>query len=199
MVIDLTKDLIVNSSSKKADFLYSILQDLTIEIKANTEKEIINNLQKGGNLIFIRHAYAPGNGDPENFDINNCDTQRNLSQSGRLQSKKIGNFFKENDIPIKLVISSEWCRCKETALIAFKNYETENFLNSFYSAKFAKNRKMQMKKLKDYVKSWNGDKNLVLVTHYVVISETLNYAPSSGEIVIADKNFKKLNSIEIDY
>ena len=104
---------------------------LTIEINADTEKEIINNLEKGGNLIFIRHAYAPGNGDPENFDINNCETQRNLSQSGRLQSKKIGNFFKENDIPIKLVISSEWCRCKETALIAFKNYETENFLNSF--------------------------------------------------------------------
>ena len=172
---------------------------LTIEINADTEKEIINNLQKGGNLIFIRHAYAPGNGDPENFDINNCDTQRNLSQSGKLQSKKIGNFFKENDIPIKLVISSEWCRCKETALIAFKNYETKNFLNSFYRAKFAKNRIMQMIKLKDYVKSWNGDKNLVLVTHYVVISEALNYAPSSGEIVIADKNFKKLNSIEINY
>ncbi len=53
--------------------------------------------------------------------------------------------------------------------------------------------------IKDYVKSWNGDKNLVLVTHYVVISEALNYAPSSGEIVIADKNFKKLNSIEINY
>ncbi len=172
---------------------------LTIEINADTEKEIINNLQKGGNLIFIRHAYAPGSGDPENFDINNCETQRNLSQSGRLQSKEIGNFFKENDIPIELVISSEWCRCKETALIAFKNYETENFLNSFYSAKFEKNRKMQMKKLKDYVKSWKGDKNLVLVTHYVVISEALNYTPSSGEIVIADKNFKKLNSVEIDY
>ena len=176
-----------------------IFLTLTIEINADTEKEIINNLQKGGNLIFIRHAYAPGNGDPENFDINNCETQRNLSQSGRLQSKKIGNFFKENDIPIQLVISSEWCRCKETALIAFKNYQTKNFLNSFYSAKFAKNRIIQMKKLKDYVKSWNGYKNLVLVTHYVVISEALNYAPSSGEIVIADKNFKKLNSIEIDY
>ena len=53
--------------------------------------------------------------------------------------------------------------------------------------------------LKDYVKNWNDDKNLVFVTHYVVISEALNYAPSSGEIVIADKNFKKLNSIEIDY
>ena len=59
-----------------------IFLTLTIEINADTEKEIINNLEKGGNLIFIRHAHAPGNGDPENFDINNCETQRNLSQSG---------------------------------------------------------------------------------------------------------------------
>ena len=176
-----------------------IFLTLTNGIKADTETQVLKNLKNGGNLIFIRHAYAPGGGDPDNFDLNDCLTQRNLSETGREQAKKIGKFFHENQIPIDKVISSEWCRCKETALIAFKNYETENFLNSFYSAKFAKNRKMQMKKLKDYVKSWNGDKNLVLVTHYVVISEALNYAPSSGEIVIADKNFKKLNSIEIDY
>ena len=63
---------------------------------------------------------------------------------GILQSKNIGAYFKNNNIRFSEVISSEWCRCKETALIAFKNYQTENFLNSFYSAKFAKNRKMQM-------------------------------------------------------
>ena len=70
-----------------------IFLTLTIEINADIEKEIINNLEKGGNLIFIRHAYAPGNGDPEDFDINNCETQRNLSQLGRLQSKKNWKFF----------------------------------------------------------------------------------------------------------
>ena len=128
-----------------------IFLTLTIEINADTEKEIINNLEKGGNLIFIRHAYAPGNGDPENFDINNCETQRNLSHSGRLQSKKIGNFFKENDIPIFKVFSSEWCRCKETAELAFTNFETKNFLNSFFSAKFSKNRNKQILDLKKYV------------------------------------------------
>ena len=56
-----------------------IFLTLTIVINSVTEKEIISNLEKCGNLIFIRHAYAPGNGDPENFDINNCETQRNLS------------------------------------------------------------------------------------------------------------------------
>ena len=73
---------------------------LTSGIKADSEDEIINELKKGGNLIFIRHAYAPGGGDPENFNINDCSTQRNLSDIGREQSKKIRNFFKNNEIPI---------------------------------------------------------------------------------------------------
>ena len=58
---------------------------LTNEIKANSETKILDDLKKGGNLIFIRHAYAPGGGDPENFDINDCSTQRNLSDNGRKQ------------------------------------------------------------------------------------------------------------------
>ena len=172
---------------------------LTNEIKADKIDETLINLKKGGNLIFIRHAYAPGGGDPENFNINDCSTQRNLNDSGRAQSKKIGQFFEENRIPIDSVISSEWCRCKETASIAFKNFETRSFLNSFYSAKFEKNKKSQMQSLENYINDWTSDKNLVLVTHYVVISEALNYAPGSGEIVISDKNFKILNSIEISY
>ena len=172
---------------------------LTIEIRSDQNNETLDNLKKGGNLIFIRHAYAPGGGDPNNFNINDCSTQRNLSDSGRVQSEKIGKFFKENKIPISSVLSSEWCRCKETAQIAFENFETKNFLNSFFSEKFSKNRKSQMINLKKYVDNWDKEKNLVLVTHYVVISEALDYAPSSGEIVIADINFKKLDNIEINY
>tara|TARA_B100000035_G_scaffold11470_1_gene9684 strand:+ start:17 stop:574 length:558 start_codon:yes stop_codon:yes gene_type:complete len=172
---------------------------LTIEIRSDQNNETLDNLKKGGNLIFIRHAYAPGGGDPNNFNINDCSTQRNLSDSGRAQSEKIGKFFKENKIPISSVLSSEWCRCKETAQIAFENFETKNFLNSFFSEKFSKNRKSQMINLKKYVDNWDKEKNLVLVTHYVVISEALDYAPSSGEIVIADINFKKIDNIEINY
>ena len=57
-------------------------------------------LKKGGKLIFIRHAYAPGIGDPDNFDIDNCNTQRNLNDVGRKQAKKIGAFFKKNNITV---------------------------------------------------------------------------------------------------
>ncbi len=89
-----------------------IFISLTTSIKAVLNKKLINQLEEGGKLIFIRHAYAPGNGDPNNFNLNDCSTQRNLNNLGRDQSKKIRRFFKENKIPIDLVICSEWCRCK---------------------------------------------------------------------------------------
>ena len=176
-----------------------IFFSLTNEIRAEITDKILNELQNGGNIIFIRHAYAPGGGDPENFDISDCSTQRNLNDNGRNQSKKIGNLFKRNEVPVDKVISSEWCRCKETASIAFNEFKTKNFLNSFYSPKFAKNKKKQIKNLKNYINNWNGNKNLVLVTHYVVISEALDYASRSGEIVISDRNFKIKGNIIIDY
>ena len=108
-------------------------------------------------------------------------------------------FFEKNKIPIEQVITSEWCRCKETAQIAFGKFETKNFLNSFFSSKFLKNKKTQIKDLKKFINNWNSVKNLILVTHYVVIKEVLDYAPSSGEIVISDKNFKRIGNIEIKY
>ena len=160
--------------------------------------KIINTLEEGGKLIFIRHAYAPGGGDPDNFDIKDCSTQRNLNQTGIDQAKRIGQFFRDNKISIDLVLSSEWCRCKDTAKNAFENYNTFNALNSFFSSKFAKNRNKQMKDLKSFVKSWNSKKNIVFVTHYVVISEALNTTVSSGEIIVADKNYKVIGSIEIN-
>ena len=184
---------------KFTKFLFIIFITLPTTIKADLNKNLISELKEGGKVIFIRHAYAPGGGDPYNFDINDCDSQRNLSYNGKLQATKIGNLFKKNKIPIHRVISSEWCRCKETAFLSFKNFETKNFLNSFFSLKFSKNRNKQMKELKKYIEEWKGEGNLVLVTHYVVILEALGYAPSSGEIVISNKNLKKIGSIETDY
>ena len=180
-------------------FLLIFFISINTSIKADSKKTIIDELQQGGKLIFIRHAYAPGGGDPDNFNINDCSTQRNLNDKGKDQSKKIGNFFRENNILLENIYSSEWCRCKETALIAFKNFEKKSFLNSFFSEKFAKNKNNQIKELKKFIKDWNGKQNLVFVTHYVVISEILNYASSSGEIVIANKKFKIIDTIQIPY
>ena len=181
------------------NYLVLIFISIISSVKADLNQNIIFELNKGGKLIFIRHAYAPGGGDPKNFNINDCNTQRNLSYEGRVQSKKIGNFFKKNKISIEKVYSSEWCRCKETASIAFENFETKNFLNSFFSEQFVENRQNQIKDLNIFIKNWNGNGNLIFVTHYVVISELLNYAPSSGELVISDKQLKVIDTLEIEY
>ena len=161
-------------------------------------ENIVEILKKGGNIIFIRHAIAPGNGDPPNFNISDCSTQRNLSKDGELQSLKIGKFFKENDIMLTKILSSEWCRCKDTAKIAFGNYETKNFLNSFYDERFSENKDKQISDFQKFIGDWNKIGNIVLVTHYVVILEILNLTTSSGEIVITDPNLKFLSSLEIN-
>ena len=176
-----------------------IFISLTTSIKADSNKDLLKQLTEGGKLIFIRHAYAPGGGDPDNFNLNDCSTQRNLNNEGREQAKYIGEFFKKNKIEIDKVLSSEWCRCKETAKIAFKNFSTNNFLNSFYSSKFAKNKDKQIDALNNYLLKFKSAKNLIFVTHYVLISEVLNYGPSSGEIVVSDKNFNMIGSVEINY
>ncbi len=176
-----------------------IFISLSSSVKADFNEKLFKQLNDGGKLIFIRHAYAPGSGDPNNFNLNDCSTQRNLSEEGRKQAEYIGEFFSDNEINIDKVLSSEWCRCKETAQIAFKNFSTNSFLNSFYSSKFEKNKDKQINALYDYIKKFKSNKNLVFVTHYVLISEVLNYGASSGEIVVSDKNFNIIGSIEFNY
>ena len=180
-------------------FLLIIFISISSLVKADSKQTLIDELQKGGKLIFIRHAYAPGGGDPDNFNINACKTQRNLSESGRIQSKQIGIFFSANQIPIGKVYSSEWCRCKETAALAFKNFQTKKFLNSFFSAQFTHNKKKQVINFRKFMDEWDENQNLIFITHYVVISEILNYPASSGEIVVSDKSLKVIDTLEIEY
>ena len=177
---------------KLIKFFLLLLLSFNISLKANSNDKAQVLLKEGGKLIFIRHAIAPGGGDPIDFDILRCETQRNLSKEGIAQSKNIGKFFSENNIQIDKVLSSEWCRCKQTAKYAFNKYETRSFLNSFFSAKFARNKNKQIYDLKKYINEWSGDNNLVLVTHYVTIQEVLNVTSSSGELIITDIKFNVL-------
>ena len=175
-----------------------VLLSFFISLNSFSSTETINSLKKGGKIIFIRHALAPGTGDPTEFKLNNCSTQRNLNKEGIEQSKKIGFFFKKNQIPIDEVLSSEWCRCKDTAKYAFKNYKTFNALNSFFDKRFKENKDKQIEELRKYIDNWKGKKNLVLITHYVVILEILNQATSSGEIIISDTSLSILAKVN-DY
>ena len=124
--------------------------------------------------------------------MKNCSTQRNLNQEGIKQAEKIGLFFDTNKIIIGKILSSEWCRCKDTSKVAFNSYETFNALNSFYEERFSKNKNKQIKDLKNYIHNLKEDKNVIFVTHYVVIYEILNTSSLSGEIIVTDKNLKIL-------
>ena len=93
--------------------------------------------------ILIRHSLAPGGGDPSGFKINDCKTQRNLSKEGIEQSKKIGKLFQKNQIKIDQVLSSQWCRCKDTAKYAFGEYNEFKALNSTFQSPFDKNERKQ--------------------------------------------------------
>ena len=167
-----------------------------LPINSFSSEKIINSLKNGKKVVFIRHAIAPGNGDPDNFDILDCSTQRNLNKKGRDQSKKIGEFFRSNKILFDKVLSSEWCRCKDTGIIAFGDIETFSALNSFYDVRFSKNKDKQIKQLKEYIKNWDGKKNLILITHYVVILEILGLGVTSGEIIITNKYFELIGNIK---
>ena len=155
--------------------------------------------QEGNKIILIRHSLAPGGGDPVGFKINDCKTQRNLNRAGISQSKKIGKLFKKNKVPIDQILSSQWCRCKDTAKYAFGDYKEFTALNSTFQFPYNRNEAKQLKQLYSFVKKWDGKgKNLVLVTHYSIITAITNAVPSSGEIVITDKNFKVISTISTD-
>ena len=171
--------------------ILSLFFSLNLSAEINWEA-----IQEGNKIILIRHASAPGGGDPVGFKIKDCSTQRNLDQIGIEQSIYIGKLFKKKLIPIDKVLSSQWCRCKDTAKFAFGDYKEFSALNSTFQTPFNKNEENQLKQIKEYVKNWKGNgKNLIMVTHYSIITKITNSAPSSGEIIVVNKEFDILERI----
>ena len=180
--------------------IISLIISLSLSLftfQLNASEQAWNLAQEGDKIILIRHSLAPGGGDPPGFKIDDCKTQRNLNRKGINQSKKIGKLFKKNKVSVDQVLSSQWCRCKDTAKYAFGNFKELTALNSTFQSPYNKNEPKQLKELYNFVKKWEGNgKNLVLVTHYSIITAVTNAVPISGEIVITDKNFEVLGTIQ---
>ena len=144
-------------------------------------------LETRGTVIFFRHALAPGYGDPTNFQVDDCATQRNLDQRGREQSKQIGDAFKSLDFATDTVHSSPWCRCLETArLMDIGEVESFEGLGSFFEGHV--DRQVTLKLLSDKLSTIsNRDESpAIMVTHQVVISAIPKLVTSSGEGILYD-------------
>ena len=141
-------------------------------------------------VFFMRHALAPGFGDPENFKLDDCSTQRNLSNDGINQARKISKKFTEYDIKFTQVYSSFWCRCYETVkAMGLKNYQLHSGLNSFYQNH--SNKKQVIEDLRDLISSLDKEQGPYLfVTHYVVIGSYTQIFLNSGGIVVHDLKSK---------
>ena len=155
--------------------------------RANADEALWAALREGRAFAMMRHALAPGTGDPANFDVNDCATQRNLSVEGREQARRTGDAFRDNGIALAEVMTSAWCRCRDTAsLMNLGTPEVLQPLNSFFQN--SSQRGPQTQALKQWLGQWTGSKPLLLVTHQVNISALTGDFARSGEIVVVDRN-----------
>jgi len=149
----------------------------------DTKEELWTALATGEAVALIRHALAPGTGDPAGFKLEDCKTQRNLSEEGRRQARQIGNAFRENGITTAQVWSSRWCRCLETArLLDLGAVEPLPSLDSFFSQ--LDRGSAQTATLREFLSRPYQGPLRVLVTHQVNITGLTGVVPRSGEIVV---------------
>jgi phosphohistidine phosphatase SixA len=142
-------------------------------------------LKEPGTVAVMRHALAPGGGDPANFELGDCSTQRNLNDAGREQARRIGQAFRDQGIQVDRVLTSQWCRCRDTAeLLDLAPVEDFPALNSFFQDRST--RDQQTAAVRDFLAEAPDDDKLVLVTHQVNITALTDVFPSSGEVVVIE-------------
>jgi hypothetical protein len=134
-----------------------------------------------GQILMIRHAYAPGTGDPPGFRIGDCATQRNLDLRGRAQAREIGIWLRTRGVTDARVYSSQWCRCLETAeLIGLGPATPLPALNSFYER--PQDREPNLAALRTFIARQPTDGDLIImVTHYVTVAGLTDVGLASGE------------------
>lgn len=152
-------------------------------------------LRNGGQIVFLVNANAPGTGDPANFDIENCRTQRNLSDRGRQQARRIGALFAARAESVEQVYSSRYCRALETARLAFGDRIVEpldaldSVLQDEEAAAEAKETVLEL------IRDYSGWGNLVLVTHPENIAAMVGITPREGEAIIVAPDENGIHTI----
>jgi broad specificity phosphatase PhoE len=150
-----------------------------------TESDPLAELARPGRLLVLRHANAPGIGDPADFSIGDCASQRNLDAAGRRQAARLGARLREAGVARAVVYSSQWCRCLETArMLGLGEVIELPALNSFFGK--PRDRGLRAARLREFLAALPTDgPPVVLVTHQVVITAlTGGYAASAGGVIL---------------
>jgi phosphohistidine phosphatase SixA len=150
---------------------------------ARAAEPVWDALRSGGKIVIFRHASTePGLGDPPGFRLDDCATQRNLSEAGRAEARRIGAAFVLRAIPVARVLSSRWCRCVETARLAFGRVEPWASLDSFFDDRSRESQ--QTRAVRALIAEPLTGGNLILVTHQVNITALTGIGPAMGEMVV---------------
>ena len=151
--------------------------------RARADDAVWAALQRGAHVVLLRHAITtPGVGDPPGFKLDDCKTQRNLTDEGRADARKLGAALRTHNVDIDRVLSSPWCRCIETAQLAFgRTPETSAALANLFGQE---NREPQVAELRKLVSGFNGRGNLVLVSHGSTIVALTGVSPQPAEMVV---------------
>ena len=141
-------------------------------------------LKSGGQVVLVRHALTtPGVGDPDGMVLTDCKTQRNLSNEGRDHAKLVGDSFRARRIPIGQVVSSPWCRCIDTATLAFGiKPETSAALGNLFGR--GDQQATQIEQLKPLVARRPQTGNTIMVSHGSTIFALTDTMPAMGEMVV---------------
>lgn len=145
-------------------------------------------LRDGGRVVLLVHANAPGTGEPANFDIENCRTQRNLSDRGRQQARRIGALFAARAEPVEKVYASRYCRTLETARLAFG----DRLLEEMPALDPSGDGTIDTGDILALIRDYTGSGNLVLVTHREVVTALTEMTPREAEAVIVAPNGQEL-------
>lgn len=146
--------------------------------------------QRGG-VLLIRHASTePGLGDPAGFTIGQCQTQRNLSDAGRAEARAIGDWFRRHGLQPRAVRTSQWCRCQDTARIAFGHHEDWPALNSTFAGQGQPDR--QLDELRARLSQWPAGQLEVWVTHQVIMTALTQAWPGMAEGFLVDRQGRLL-------
>ena len=172
--------------------VFSLLFSLTAQSSLANELLIWDKLQgtaPKGYVLLMRHSYAPGVGDPENFKVNDCSTQRNLSDVGRQDAQDVGEWLQRREIKIFRVETSRWCRAKETAqLLGLGKVRLNKNLDSLFEEADALNHPQTAAVRKQIQNHRNKTGLLVLVGHYVNIAALTGVGVASGEGILIKAN-----------